>query len=86
MPSLKRAICSTSVIADTICLRIAFSGKFTLPIMTMVSRRAIASRGLFACTVVMRAIVAGIHACNMSSASSLRTSPTMMRFGRIRSY
>ena len=46
--------------------------------------RAIASRGLLAWTVVIEPSCPVFIACNMSSASSPRTSPTTMRSGRIR--
>src|SRR5260370_4905696 len=46
--------------------------------------RAIASRGLFAWNVVIEPSWPVFMACKISSGSSLRTSPTMMRFGRMR--
>ena len=50
----------------------------------MVSIRARASRGVLAWTVVSEPSWPVFMACNMSSASSPRTSPTTMRSGRIR--
>ena len=58
---------------------------FRLAIATIVSRRYSASRGLLAWIVVKLPSWPVFIACSMSSASSLRTSPTMMRSGRIRS-
>ena len=56
--------------------------EFAMP--TMTSRRLMASRGLLAWIVVSEPSWPVFMACNMSSASSPRTSPTMMRSGRIR--
>ena len=57
---------------------------FRLAIATIVSRRYSASRGLLAWIVVKLPSWPVFIACSMSSASSPRTSPTMMRSGRIR--
>ena len=57
---------------------------FRFAIATIVSRRYSASRGVLAWTVVRLPSWPVFIACSMSSASSLRTSPTMMRSGRIR--
>ena len=70
--------------AEAICWRMAFSGMFRLAIATIVSRRYSASRGLFAWIVVKLPSWPVFMAWSMSSASSLRTSPTTMRSGRIR--
>ena len=51
---------------------------------TMVSMRLSASRGVLACTVVSEPSWPVFIACSMSSASAPRTSPTMMRSGRMR--
>ena len=51
----------------------------------MFSTRESASRGAFACTVVIEPSWPVFIACSMSNASAPRTSPTMMRSGRIRS-
>ena len=52
---------STTLMARAICCRIAFSGRSRLAIETIVSSRLSASRGVLACSVVMRAVVAGVH-------------------------
>ena len=52
---------------------------------TIVSRRASASRGELACTVDSEPSWPVFIAWSMSSASAPRTSPTMMRSGRMRS-
>ena len=54
-------------------------------IITMVSRRASASRGVLAWSVDSEPSWPVFMACSMSSASPPRTSPTTMRSGRIRS-
>ena len=59
-------------------------GIFRLAIETMFSIRASASRCELACTVVSEPSWPVFMACNMSKASSPRTSPTTMRSGRIR--
>src|SRR5690606_10883430 len=48
VPSLRRAACTTTLMAAAICCRIAFSGRFRLAIETIVSSRASASRGVLA--------------------------------------
>ena len=53
VPSLRRAQCTTILIALASCWRITLSGTCWLAIMTIVSRRENASRGELACTVVM---------------------------------
>ena len=53
--------------------------------LTIVSRRASASRGVLAWTVVSEPSWPVFMACSMSSASPPRTSPTTMRSGRMRS-
>ena len=70
--------------ADAICWRIAFSGRFVAPIAIIVSIRDRASRGVLAWTVVSEPSWPVFMACSMSRASSPRTSPTTMRSGRIR--
>src|SRR5438874_2049585 len=71
--------------ADAICWRVARSGRLVAPIAIIVSIRMSASLGAFACTVVSEPSWPVFIACSMSSASSPRTSPTMMRSGRMRS-
>ena len=84
LPSLMRATWIKIVIAEAICLRTAFSGRFRLAMRAIVSIRATASRGLFAWTVVKEPSWPVFMACNISNASSPRTSPTTIRSGRIR--
>ena len=62
----------------------AREGRSSPAIKTIVSSRAKASRGLLAWTVVMPPSWPVFMACSMSRASPLRTSPTMIRSGRIR--
>ena len=57
---------------------------FAFAMPTMTSRRPRPSRGVLAWMVVSDPSWPVFMACNMSSASSERTSPTMMRSGRIR--
>ena len=84
-PSSSRAICSTTLIAEAIWARSARIGKLMPVIDTMVSMRPSASRGEFAWIVVSEPSWPVFIACSMSSASAPRTSPTMMRSGRMRS-
>src|ERR671931_318080 len=67
--------------ADAICWRMARSGRFVAPIAIIVSILDIASRGVFACTVVSDPSWPVFIAWSMSSASSPRVSPTTMRSG-----
>ena len=60
-------------------------GRSTPAISTIVSSRDSASRGELACTVVSEPSWPVFMACSMSSAAPSRTSPTMMRSGRMRS-
>src|SRR2546428_614060 len=80
-PSLRRAICTTMLMAEASWARITLSGTCWLAIMTMVSRREKASRAALAWTVVMEPSWPVFMACNISSASAPRDSPTMMRSG-----
>ena len=84
VPSAMRLMCTTRLTAEATCWRIARSGMFRLAMATIVSRRYSASRALLAWTVVRLPSWPVFIACSMSSASSPRTSPTMMRSGRIR--
>ena len=79
-----RLMCTTRLIAEAICWRIARSGMFRFAIATIVSSRYSASRALLAWTVVRLPSWPVFIACSMSRASSPRTSPTMMRSGRMR--
>ena len=71
--------------ADAICSRIARCGSSMPAISTIVSRRASESRGELEWTVVMEPSWPVFMACSMSSAAASRTSPMMIRSGRIRS-
>ena len=71
--------------ADAICSRIARCGSSIPAISTIVSRRASESRGELEWTVVMEPSWPVFMACSMSSAAASRTSPMMIRSGRIRS-
>ena len=70
--------------ALAICCRMALSGSSKPAIMIIVSRRAMASRGVLACSVVIEPSWPVFMACSMSSVSAPRHSPMMMRSGRIR--
>ena len=84
-PSSRRSRWITRSSADEICWRIALIGRSIPAISTIVSIRASASRGELAWTVVSEPSWPVFIACSMSSASAPRTSPTMMRSGRMRS-
>ena len=85
VPSFSRDWCTIRLIADAICSRMARCGRSTPAISTIVSSRDSASRGALACTVVIEPSWPVFIACSMSSAAPSRTSPTMIRSGRIRS-
>ena len=85
LPSMRRARWTMRSMAEATCSRIARSGSSTPAISTIVSRRASASRGVLAWTVVSEPSWPVFMAWSMSSASPPRTSPTMMRSGRMRS-
>ena len=84
-PSRRRSIWTIRSIADAICSRIALVGRSKPAIRTMVSSRDRASRGAFACTVDSEPSCPVFIAWRRSSASAPRTSPMMMRSGRMRS-
>ena len=84
-PSLMRSSWSTTWSADEIWPRIERSGKSTPVIMIICSSRESASRGVLAWIVVIEPSWPVFIACSMSSASAPRTSPTMIRSGRMRS-
>ena len=71
--------------APTICERIARDGRLNCPICTMFSIRVSASRAVLAWIVEIDPSCPVFIACSMSNASSPRTSPMMMRSGRMRS-
>ena len=83
-PSERRWTCTITWTAEAICERVAFSGMSMPDISIMFSMRPTASRGLLACTVVIEPSWPVFIACSMSSTSSPRVSPTMIRSGRIR--
>jgi hypothetical protein len=84
-PSASRAWCTITSSALATCSRTAACGSPTPAISASVSRRRSASAGELACTVVSEPSWPVLRACNMSSASGPRTSPTTIRSGRIRS-
>ena len=84
-PSVRRATCSTTESAELICWRLAFGGRFMPAMPIMFSSRVSASRGALAWIVVIDPSWPVFIACSMSTASAPRTSPRMMRSGRIRS-
>jgi hypothetical protein len=84
VPSERRVIWTTTSMAELICWRIALSGSCRPAMATIVSRRARASRGELEWIVVSDPSWPVFMAWSMSMASSPRTSPTMIRSGRIR--
>src|SRR2546422_576859 len=84
-PPRNLSVCTTMLIADAICPRMARDGSSVPARRTSVSRRVIASRGLLACSVLIEPSWPVFIAWSMSSASPPRTSPTMIRSGRMRS-
>ena len=80
-----RVSCTMTSIAEAICSRIARSGRSMPAISTIVSMRASASRGELAWIVESDPSWPVFIACSMSRLSAPRTSPTMMRSGRMRS-
>ena len=85
LPSAKRSICTITWIAELIWSRSASNGMWRSLIVASVSRRWMASSGEFACTVTSEPSWPVLSAWSMSSVSAPRTSPTMMRSGRMRS-
>ncbi len=85
LPSTRREIWITTSNALAICSRIARSGSSTPAVSTSVSRRESASRGELAWIVVSEPSWPVFIAWSMSTVSAPRTSPTMMRSGRMRS-
>ena len=84
-PSLRRATWITMWIADAICAR-AERGEISIPLIPIIcSTRLSESRGVLAWTVVIDPSWPVFIACSMSNASPARTSPTMIRSGRMRS-
>ena len=83
-PSTRREIWTSTSNALEICSRIARSGRSTPAVSTSVSRRESASRGEFAWIVVSEPSWPVFIAWSMSSVSAPRTSPTMIRSGRMR--
>ncbi|MBM2829156.1 MAG: hypothetical protein HW408_1688, partial [Actinobacteria bacterium] len=74
----------TTLSAEPICSRIALDGRSNPAMRTIVSMRERASLQEFAWMVEMEPSWPVFIACSMSSASPPRTSPTMIRSGRIR--
>ena len=84
-PSRMRLTWQIRWTAEAICVRIAFEGRLIPVIPIMFSSRVSASRGLLAWIVLIEPSWPVFIACSMSSASSPRHSPMMMRSGRMRS-
>ena len=84
VPSTRRWIWTSRSNALAICSRIARWGSSTPAVITSVSSRASASRGEFAWIVVSEPSWPVFIAWSMSRVSAPRTSPTMMRSGRMR--
>ena len=84
-PSTRREIWISRSNALEICSRIARRGRSTPAVSTSVSRRDSASRGEFAWIVVSEPSWPVFIAWSMSRVSAPRTSPTMIRSGRMRS-
>jgi len=85
LPSSMRSVCTITLIAEAICVLTALAGSSMPAMATMFSTRDSASRGVLACTVVSEPSWPVFMACSMSNASPLRTSPRMIRSGRMRS-
>ncbi len=84
-PSLRRDWWTMRSTAEAICSRMARSGRSTPAMRTIVSTRESMSRGLLAWPVDIEPSWPVFMAWSMSRASPARTSPTMMRSGRMRS-
>src|SRR5471032_2132832 len=85
LPSVSRATWITTLMAALICWRMALPGNMAAAMLIMFSRRVSASRAVLAWMVAIDPSWPVFIACSMSSASAPRTSPSMMRSGRIRS-
>ena len=83
-PSRRRAAWMMTSIEAQIISRMVREGSEKPPIVIMDSQRDSASRGLLACSVPIEPSWPVFMACSRSNASGPRTSPTMMRSGRIR--
>ena len=84
-PSTSREMWTSRSNPPAICSRIALIGSSMPAISTSISSRCRASRAELAWTVVSEPSWPVFIAWSMSSVSAPRTSPTMMRSGRIRS-
>ena len=84
-PSTSREMCTSRSKPPAICSRIALTGSSMPAISTSISSRCSASRAEFAWTVVSDPSWPVFIAWSMSSVSAPRTSPTMIRSGRMRS-
>src|SRR6266567_662652 len=83
-PSRRRAAWMITSIEAQIISRMVREGSEKPPMVIMDSRRASASRGLLACSVPIEPSWPVFIACSRSKASAPRTSPTMIRSGRMR--
>src|SRR3989442_1499570 len=83
-PSVRRAVLTMRSSAELICCRIARVGRLKPDICIIISSREIESRGVLAWMVEIDPSWPVFMAWSMSSDSPPRTSPTMMRSGRMR--
>ena len=83
-PSRRRVACTMTSIEAQIISRMVREGSEKPPIVIIDSMRDSASRGELACSVPIEPSWPVFIACSRSNASGPRTSPTMMRSGRIR--
>src|SRR3989454_930742 len=84
VPSVRRAVLTMRSSAELICCRIARVGRLKPDICIIISSREIESRGVLAWMVEIDPSWPVFMAWSMSSDSPPRTSPTMMRSGRMR--
>src|ERR1700720_1940885 len=83
-PSRRRAAWITTSTEAVIISRMVREGSEKPPMVIIDSRRESPSRGLLACSVPIEPSWPVFMACNRSKASGPRTSPTMIRSGRMR--
>ncbi len=83
-PSRRRAAWMITSMEPTTISRMVFEGRPKPPMVIIDSIRLMASRGELACSVPMEPSWPVFMACKRSKASGPRTSPTMIRSGRIR--
>ena len=83
-PSRIRLIWTIMSTAELICIRTAWIGSWKPAMATMFSSRVSASRGRLAWIVDIEPSWPVFIACSMSNTSPPRTSPRMIRSGRMR--